>query len=172
MAKGKKQGVDARGKTLRVNDRVMYKDGKIHEVAASPRNLRRGGAIHATPIDHNPPFILLRLDKCLKVRRNTENGSRKRWKAAWVKYVKPLKRKAARKRKRVSAMPKKLCPVCEVVWFRLGIPVWRGKKLRVCARPCRREVSKEVRLAIEYGVEKKKARRKAARKFMKRGDQL
>jgi len=172
MAKGKKQGVDARGKQLRIGDRVLYKDGGIYEVCASPKNLRRGGAIHTAPIDKHTPTVLLRLDKCIRVRRSTENSSRKKYKAAWVKYVKPVKRRAARKRRRVARMPKKLCPVCEVVWFRLGVPVWRGKKLRVCARPCRRDVMKEVRLAVEYGVEKKKARRKAAKKFMRIGGQL
>lgn len=167
-----RQGFDARGKILRIGDRVMYRDGVVYDVSATPKNLKKARTIHACPLDREPPFVLLKLEKCLKVKRITANGSRKKWKAAWDKYVKPLRRKAARKRKKVAAMPSVLCPVCEVVWFKLGIPVWKGKKLRVCARPCRREVLKEVRLAIEYGVEKGKARRKAARKFMKKGGQL
>ena len=73
-------------------------------------------------------------------------------------------------------MPLRKCPVCmdgsEPVRFKIGIPVWKGKKLRVCSSRCRRHVRKEVKIAIEYGVDKNTARRKAAYKYMKRGGQI
>ncbi len=167
-----RQGFDARGKPVRIHDRILHKDGNIYDVCATPKNLRRVHTIHASPLDRNPPFVLLKLEHCLKVRRITKHGSKKKYKAAWAKFVKPILRKKRRQRKRVEAMPTRLCPMCEVVWFKLGVPVWKGKKLRVCCTHCKREVVKEVRLVASYGVDKEKARRKAAYKYMKKGQQL
>lgn len=168
----RRQGFDARDKPVRIGDRVLHKDGYIYDVAMTPKNLRRMRTIHAYPLDRKPPFVLLKLERCLKVRKTTKHGSRKKFKAAWEKFVKPILRKKRRMRKRVEAMPLRLCPVCGVVWFKLGVPVWKGKKLRVCCTHCKREVLREVRLVVAYGMDKEKARRKAAYKFMKKGSQL
>lgn len=168
----RRQGFDARNKPVRIGDRILYKDGRIYDVASTPKNLRRMRTVHACPLDRNPPFMLLRLEWSLRVRKTTKNGGRKKFKAAWEKFVKPILRKKRRMRKKVEAMSTRLCPICEVVWFKLGVPVWRGKKLRVCCTRCKREVLKEVRLVVTYGVEKEKARRKAAYKYMKKGSQL
>lgn len=155
----------------------MDKKGVIYDVASwTDKGLRKGGVIRASPLSRVPQSMLLKLEQVFKVKRTTKTGSKGRWKTLWDKYVKPARRRARARRRRVEAMPMRICPVCadepEAVHFKLGTPVWKGKKLRVCTKRCARKVRAEVRIAIEYGVTKEDAQRKAAYKFMKKGGQL
>ncbi len=170
-------GKDARGRTVRVHDRVMDKKGQIYEVSRTDKSLLKKGTIRASPLRKEPAFfILLNLNQVFKVKRTSKNGSRRLYTRLWNTYAKPLRRKALRERKKVEAMPMKICPVCrdepDAIHFKIGTPVWKGRKLRVCTKRCAIVVRKEVRSAVGHGVARETARRKAAYKYMKIGGQL
>lgn len=61
-----------------------------------------------------------------------------------------------------------LCPVCRdgpaPCYFRIGLSVWPGKKLRVCSTRCKRVVKAEVRRSREAQptADKELLRRKVA----------
>ena len=155
----------------------MDKKGVVYDVAAwTDKGLRKGGIIRASPLNQIPPFVLLKLSGVFKIRLTAKIGSTRRWKNSLDKYSNPAKRKARARRRRVEAMSMRTCPVCindpQVVHFKLGTPVWKGKKLRVCTKRCARKVRAEVRIAVEYGVSKKDAQRRATYKYMKIGGQL
>lgn len=169
-------GKDARNKTVRVHDRVMDKKGEIYKVLRTDKSLLKKGIIRAGPLHQIASFILLKLDRVFKVKKTTENGSRRLYTRLWNTYAKPLRRKARRKKRKVEEMPMKLCPVCRdepnAIRFKLGIPVWNGKKLHVCTKRCAAVIRKEIRIAVQNGVDKETARRRAAYKYMKKGGQL
>jgi len=169
-------GQDARGKQVRIHDRVMDKKGVIYHVAWTAKHLRKTGIVNSCPLDGIPPFVLLKSSRVFRVRRTIETGSRRRWTYLYDKYVRPMKRRTQSLRKKVEAMPLRPCPVCihdeAPVRFKLGVPVWQGKKLRVCTTRCARRVRKEVKIAVEYGVDQDIAKRRAAYKYMKIGGQI
>lgn len=176
MPRKKLIGQDARGKKVRLRDRVIDKKGNIYEVTWTSKGLSKAGLIRAKLLDIIPDYVLLKSGRVFRVSITTKKGSRRRWTRLYDKYIKPAKRKARRLRKKVEAMPLRPCPVCikdsEHINFKLGTSVWKGKKLRVCTKRCARIIRREVKIVVQYGVDRDVARRKAAYKYMKIGGQI
>jgi hypothetical protein len=69
--------------------------------------------------------------------------------------------------------PRLRCPVCREVYFRIGVRVWRGKRLKVCVRKCARKVRAEVRAAVRKSPDddQELVRRRIAWHYIREGRQ-
>lgn len=170
------QGKDARGRLVLVDDTVIDKGGEAYIVCWTEKGLRkqRSARAEVKGVGSHTRVDLTRVFRVKKASA-TERQNKARWKRMWDKYVRPERRRVARRRRKAEASHHMWkCPVCikgydngsGVVRFKIGIPVWRGKKLRVCSIRCKRKVQRRVK-AGEHGD-----RRKVAYNYMKKGGQL
>lgn len=163
-----KVGKDARGRKVSVGDHVLNKTGQVLVIARTEKSFRILKLARAKTI-HSDRLTYVKLGKVFRIRRTVEKSTRGRWRKLYDKYAKPTKRKAAQARRKAEASTTMWpCPVCmngkEPIRFKIGIQVWDGKRLRVCATRCKRRVLREVK---ETGN-----RTRVARKYMKRGKQV
>lgn len=182
MSKRQKLGVDARNRPVRVEDIVIDKRGRVYTILWTERALRKRKTVRAqTALDKDGgSYTFIRLQRVFRWKRPSTWASRNkmRWRRLYDNYVRPARRAAARKRHKVEASRKMWpCPVCkngkQPTRFKIGIPVWRGKRLRVCSAPCKRKVLRQVKLLEqeEVGLDHEEARRRVAWRYMRIGGQ-
>ncbi len=162
-------GKDARGRKVSIGDHVITKKGDVYRIIQTEGSYRSHGIIRGIEINGEGGAKYLKTDRIFRVRRSSMTSTRARWRKLYDKYAKPAKRKAARTRRKVMASTTMWqCPVCingkAPVRFKIGVQVWKGKRLRVCSSPCRRRVLREVR--------ETDSRARVAYKYMKRGGQM
>jgi len=171
-------GTDARGKTVAVDDCLIDKRGRVYIVCWTERALRRQKTARVL---RKESYTYVRLTHVFRVRRASAKPSRNRarWARLYENYVKPMRRKEVHRLRRVAATSKMWrCPVCingrQPTRFKIGVQVWKGKRLRVCSTPCRRRVLKGVRhLQEKYPeADAEFVRRQVAYQYMKAGGQL
>lgn len=175
MSKRQKVGVDARGRTVRIEDTIIDKRGRVYTIFWTEKALRKRGSVRAQPLQSDTGYVFVSLPRVFRVKRasSTALRNRMRWRRFYDKYVRPARRAAARKRRKVEASTKMWpCPVCknggQPTRFKIGIRVWDGKRLRVCSAVCKRRVLKEVK-KLRDG---ERVRRRVAWKYMKIGGQV
>lgn len=178
MPKRQKVGVDARNRTVRVEDTVIDKRGRVYTILWTEKALRKQRTVCAqTTLSKSGSYTFIKLQRVFRVGNPSTWPTRNkmRWGRLYDKYVRPIKKQEARKRRRAEESTKMWpCPVCkngkQPTRFKIGIAVWRGKRLRVCSTPCKRKVLKEVRVLAE-GYDHEETRRFVAWRYMKAGGQ-
>lgn len=66
------------------------------------------------------------------------------------------------------------CPVCEIVYFRIGVRVWPTGLLKVCSRRCRYKIKREVvaaRQRSDNAHDREQARRRISWHYIEKGGQ-
>jgi len=176
-------GRDARGRKVRRDDMLIDDRGRAWRVQATELPLRKRGLARVQSVRSAPApgqdFSVVRLYLTLRVPApsQTAAANARRWHRLWAKYVVPAQQRAERQRRRVAVMALRPCPVCRGGWqpckFKLGLPVWKRKKLRVCSRQCAVQVRKEVRLLQKKQSERdpERVRRSVAWKYLRRESQ-
>lgn len=175
----RKIGSDARGKVVRVDDYLITKRGRTYTACWTEKPLIKRRTIRVLSATEET-YSLARLDRVFRVGKISTRPWRNkaRWARMYEKYVKPIKRKAARRRRRAASAKMRWCPVCinghQPTRFKIGVPVWKGKKLRVCSTGCKRRVRKQVRILREKHpqLEPELVRRQLAYQYMRAGGQL
>jgi len=184
-------GLDARGKKVHVGHSLIDDQGRAWQVIPTERTLRKQKmarvqeisverARRSVPQRRAPgSFTIITLYRTFRVPQasQTEQANKRRWHSLYKKYVRPIQKLAARRRRAVARMPFTKCPVCwggfQPCRFKLGIPVWKSKKLRVCCTGCVYTVRKEVRRAQrrQPDIDRERMRRHIAWKYIRRGEQ-
>ena len=164
-----KVGKDARGRKVSIDDHVITKKGDVYRIIQTEGSHRSQRILRGIKIGGTGGATYLKTDNIFRIKHSSVTRPRALWRKLYDKYIKPVKRKAERTRRKVMASKTMWpCPVCmngkEPIRFKIGIQVWDGKRLRVCATRCKRRVLKEVK---ERGN-----RTRVAQKYMKRGGQV
>lgn len=181
-------GKDARGRTASVDDYVIDKKGQAAVVAWTEKALRKREIARATPVMIQnessaapalPDIAFVRLGKVFRVRQpRSQRANKARWRRLYDKYVRPIKREATRKRRKAEATTTMWhCPVCangrQPTRFKIGVQVWKGRRLRVCSTPCKRRVLRGVKQLQQAhsDLDPEYVRRQIAYQYMKAGRQ-
>ena len=164
-----KVGKDARGRKVLADDHVITQKGDVYKIIQTEGSYRSQRILRGIKIGGTGGATYLKTDRIFRISRSSTTSTRKRWWKLYDKYVRPARRRAVHRRHKVEASTTMWpCPVCmngkEPIRFKIGIQVWDGKRLRVCATRCKRRVLKEVK---ETGN-----RTRVAQKYMKRGGQV
>ena len=163
-------GEDARGRKVKVGTTVLDKRGRIFSILETEKKYRRQDMARALGPEGR---CFITLSRVFRIEPSIAfDKTSKDWWQRYNKFVKPLRKKARARRRRAEASHKFWpCPVCisgsQPIRFKIGVRVWDGKRLRVCATPCKRRVLREVRHSAHAD-----ARRRVAWKYMRRGGQL
>jgi hypothetical protein len=178
-------GRDARSRSVREGDLVIDERGRAWKVIATEASLRkrrivrvRSVPLASTPKTYSDHTATARLFLTFKVSKpsRTETANKRRWQRLYTKYTRPILRREIKQRQRILSLPFQRCPVCidtnQPCRFKLGIQVWKGKKLRVCSRACAAKVKKEVKKLIKMQPETdaERLRRHVAWTFTKKGE--
>jgi hypothetical protein len=174
----RKVGKDARGRTVSVADCVITKRGQALVIAPTEKALRKRQTARVVTAE-TEEFTYIRLNRVFRVRHaGSQAKNKSRWRHLHEKYVKPLRKKEARRRRRVAATTKMWpCPVCmngkQPTRFKIGIQVWSGRRLRVCSTPCKRRVLRGVKelQQAHSDLDPEHVRRQIAYQYMKAGGQ-
>lgn len=175
-------GKDAKGKNVRQGDTLLDKRGGAWRVLKTEGTLRKQLVIRvrSVPLSKRPTeTALVRLSLVFRVTAPsaTPQANIRRWKHLYDKYTRPAKRAAIRQKRRVEALPLKPCPACleelQPCKFKLGVRVWRGRKLRVCSKACVYLVRRRVRRAQRKNptLDTGRIRLHIARMLMQKGGQ-
>lgn len=175
---------DARDKTVIEGDTVIDKRGWAWVIISTEATLRKQQLIRARRIPQagRPSknyFSVIHPHRTFKVRRPSasKQANTRRWKELYKKYARPLNRATARQRHIAETLPLRPCPVCQngeqPCKFKIGLPVWKGKRLRVCSTTCAHSVKKEVNheRREQPDTDPERVRRLVAFRFMQKGGQ-
>lgn len=169
--------IDNRGRAWRVrNTETALRHRQLIRARNIPLPKRPGSPVSKKP---NSAFQIVQPSRMFRVPKSssTRQANAQRWKKLFHKYVLPLRRVAARRRRVAATLPLRPCPVCQngeqPCRFKLGIAVWKGKRLRVCSTSCSRTVKKEVtrERRLHPEVDRERTRKIIAWRYMKRGGQ-
>jgi hypothetical protein len=171
---------DARGKTVGEGDTVIDKRGRAWVIISTEATLRKQRLVRARRIFHSKEyFSVIDPRRTFRVRKSSSSkqANARRWKEFYKKYARPLNRATARRRRIAEALPLRPCPVCQngaqPCKFKIGLAVWRGKRLRVCSTSCAHTVKNEVRRERheQPSIDPERVRKTVAFRFMQKGGQ-
>lgn len=173
-------GRDARGNIVKEGDIILDDRGRAWEVEETERTLRGQRIVRcqSVPLDNRPAPLgvgTVRLELTFRVEKpsSTLGANRRRWERLYDKYARPARRAAAKARQKAAAQPLRPCTVCaktqQPVRFKIGVAVWKGKKLRVCSTTCANAVRREVtKLQRKHpDIDRERLRRHVAWSYMK-----